>query len=194
MAERTTQLRILPLTPALWPAFEDLFGNQGPCSRCWCMYWRIGPGYRRQAPQTNQSTFHAIVSKGPPPGLIALLGSQAVGWCQLTPRDGLPWIDRVGKLKRVDDVPVWSISCFYIRKGHRKRGVSARLIDAAVRLARDAGARALEAYPLDAKLTDSSSFTGYSSTFRRAGFQIVARRVASQPIMRLDLTAEARAL
>lgn len=32
---------IRPLTPDLWPALEDLFGKQGPVSRCWCMYWRI---------------------------------------------------------------------------------------------------------------------------------------------------------
>lgn len=36
------QIEIRPLTPDLWPAFEDLFDTKGPCSRCWCMYWRIG--------------------------------------------------------------------------------------------------------------------------------------------------------
>jgi hypothetical protein len=44
-----------------------------------------------------------------------------VGWCQLTPRDALPWLDRAWRLKRVDVVPVWSLSCFYVRKGYRKR-------------------------------------------------------------------------
>jgi GNAT superfamily N-acetyltransferase len=187
MKELNTHLRILPLTPDLWPAFEDLFGKQGPCSRCWCMYWRIGPRYRRNAAETNKATFHAIVRDGPPPGLLALLGNEAVGWCQLTSRDALPWIDRVGKLRRVDDVPVWSISCFYIRKGWRRRGLTAALIGAATDAARDAGASVLEAYPLDADLTRSTSFTGYLSTFVKARFKIVARHVASQPIVRLDL-------
>ena len=185
--ELNTHLRVLPLTPDLWTAFEDLFGKQGPCSRCWCMYWRIGPGYRRQAPETNKATLHAIVCNGPSPGLVAFSGNKALGWCQLTSRDALPWINRVGKLRRVDDVPVWSISCFYIRKGQRRRGVTAALIDAAIGAAREAGACVLEAYPLDADLTGSTSFPGYSSTFLRAGFKIVARRVAFQPIMRLDL-------
>jgi len=182
-----SHLRIVPLTPDLWTAFEDLFGKQGPCSRCWCMYWRIGPGYRRQPAENNKSTFHAIVSDGPPPGLLAFSGNQAVGWCQLTPRDAIPWIDRAAKLGPVDDVPVWSISCFLVRKGYRRRGVTAALISAAIRAARAAGALVLEAYPLDAGVTGSSSFTGYVSTFRKAGFKIVARRVAYQPIMRLEL-------
>jgi GNAT superfamily N-acetyltransferase len=179
--------RIVPLTPDLWPAFEDLFGKQGPCSRCWCMYWRIGPGYRRQAAEANKTSFYEVVRDGTPPGLLAMSGNEAVGWCQLTPRDALPWIDRVEKLRRVDDSPVWSISCFYIRKGHRRRGVSASLIEAAIQGAKKAGAPVLEAYPLDAALTRSTSFTGYVSTFLKAGFKIVARHVASQPVMRLEL-------
>lgn len=188
-----SHLRILPLTPDLWPAFEDLFSKQGPCSRCWCMYWRIGPGYRRETPETNKASFHVIVREGPPPGLLALIGNEPVGWLQLTPRDAIPWIDRVSKLRRVDDVPVWSISCFYIRKGRRRRGLTASLIGAAIHAARDGGASVLEAYPLDADVTRSTSFTGYLSTFLEAGFKIVARHVAFQPILRLDLIRSSRA-
>jgi GNAT superfamily N-acetyltransferase len=105
----------------------------------------------------------------------------------LTPRDALPWLDQVKQLKRIDDVPVWSISCFYIRKGYRRRGITGALIEAAINTAKKAGATALEAYPLDAELTPSTSFTGYASTFLRAGFKICARHVSARPIMRLDL-------
>jgi hypothetical protein len=56
-----------------------------------------------------------------------------------------------------------------------------------VKAARRAGASALEAYPLDAKLTPSASSTGYASTFARAGFRIVARHAPPRPIMRHDL-------
>ncbi len=151
------------------------------------MYWRIGPAYRRQAPEANQAAFHAIVNDGRPPGLLALSGGTAVGWCQLTPRGDLAWLDRAGKLRRAGDVPVWSISCFYIRKGQRRRGVTAALIDAAIGAAREAGGDILEAYPLDAAATHSTSFTGYSSTFRRAGFRTSGRRTAAQRVMRLAL-------
>jgi GNAT superfamily N-acetyltransferase len=79
------------------------------------------------------------------------------------------------------------ISCFYIRKGYRKQGVTTALIDAALEAARHAGAAAVEAYPLDADLTPSASHTGYVSTFERAGFVTVARHVPSRPIMRYAL-------
>jgi GNAT superfamily N-acetyltransferase len=175
-----------PLTPELWPALEDLFGEQGPVSRCWCMFWRIGNDYRKRPRDANKAAFCALVRSGPPPGLLAFDGDLAVGWCQLTPRDALPWLDHTWRLKRVDDKPVWSLSCFYVRKGYRKRGVTSALIAAALDAAKRAGASALEAYPLDAELTPSTSHTGYASTFARAGFKIVARHVPPRPIMRYD--------
>ena len=177
---------VYPLTPKLLPDLENLFGKQGPVSRCWCMYWRIGDNYRKRSPSLNKSEFCELVKNGPPLGLLAFDGDLAVGWCQLTPRDALPWLDKAWRLKRVDDLPVWSISCFYIRKGYRKQGVTSALISAALETAKRAGAPALEAYPLDGNLTPSTSSTGYLSTFKRAGFKVIARHVLPRPIMRYD--------
>ena len=186
------KLTVQPLTPELWPALEDLFGTQGPVSRCWCMYWRLGESYRRRPPETNKAALIELVKQGPPPGLLAFDSDLAAGWCQLTPRAVLPWLDRSRRLKRIDEASVWSLSCFYIRKGYRKRGVTAALIAAALETARSAGAPALEAYPLDARLSPSTSFTGYLSTFQRAGFRVVARHVPSRPIVRYEFKASRR--
>ena len=186
------KLTIRPLTPNLWPALEDLFGKKGACSGCWCMYWRIGSAYYKRPRKKNKAAFREVVKRGPPPGLLAFDGDLAVGWCQLTPREALPWLDRAWRLKRVDDVPVWSLSCFYVRKGYRKQGVTSALIEAALKAARRAKAPALEAYPLDVDETPSASGTGFASTFTRAGFKTDARRVPPRPIMRHDLKAIAR--
>ena len=184
--ESPTDLTVRPLTPDLWPALENLFGERGAVGGCWCMYWRIGRAYRANAGSANKADFRAIVERGPPPGLLAFAGDLPVGWCQLTPRDDLPWLDRTWRLKRVDDVPVWSISCFYIRIGWRKRGLTAVLIEAALEAAIQAGAPAVEAYPLDADLTPSASGTGFASTFLQLGFKEVARRTPPRPIMRYE--------
>jgi GNAT superfamily N-acetyltransferase len=187
MDRAAMKLKIRPLTLNLWPALEDLFGENGACNGCWCMYWRIGRKYSKRPRERNKSELREIVKRGPPPGLLAFHEDLSVGWCQLTRRDALPWLDRAWRLRRVDDVPVWSISCFYIRKGYRKQGVTSALIAAALKIAKSVGAPALEAYPLDADWTNSSSWTGYASTFARAGFRIVGRRTPSRPIMRRDL-------
>ena len=181
------KLDIRPLTPNLWPALEDLFGPRGACNGCWCMYCRIGSEYKRRPAAANKAALHEIVRRGPPPGLIAFDGDLAVGWCQLTPRDAVPWLDRAWRLARVDDVPVWSLSCVYVRIGYRRRGVMTALIREALRVAKRAKAPALEAYPFDAAVSPSSTSTGYASTFARAGFKVVARRIPARPIMRHDL-------
>jgi GNAT superfamily N-acetyltransferase len=187
------KLDIRPLTPDLWPALVDLFGKRGACNGCWCMYWRIGSQYRKRASEDNRRDFEQVVRKGPPPGLLAFEGEVPVGWCQVTPRDALPWLDRSWRLRRIDDVPVWSVSCFYIRIGYRRRGITSALIRAAIKVAKANGAPALEAYPLDAALTPSASGTGYASTFADAGFTIVGQHTPPRPIMRYDLgTAKSR--
>ena len=187
------KLRIRPLTPDLWPALEDLFGKPGASNGCWCMYWRIGSLYRQRPREENKAAFRRIVKRGPPPGLLAFDGEKAVGWCQLTPRADLSWLGRRPALARVDEMPVWSISCFYVRRGYRGKGVPSALIAAALKAAKRARAPSVEAYPRDAaKGAPTGWYTGYASTFARAGFKEVARRQPDHPMMRHDLSVMPR--
>ena len=188
------RLTIRPVTPQLWPALEDLFGKFGASNGCWCMFWRIGGAYHDRPRDVNKAAFQEIVQKGPPPGLLAFDGELAVGWCQLTPRSSLPALDRSRYLKPVDDTPVWAISCFYVRRGYRKQGVTGALIAAALKHAKRAKAPAVEAYPVDPNQPDCPKidYTGFASTFARAGFKTVAARIPSRPIMRYDLRPRKR--
>jgi GNAT superfamily N-acetyltransferase len=183
------KLTVRPLTPDLWPALEDLFGKAGACNGCWCMYWRLGAAYHKRPRARNKADFHALVRRGPPPGLLAFDGELAVGWCQLTPRSALPYLEEARFTRRVDDAPVWAISCFYIRRNYRKRGVTTALIAAALKAARRADAPAVEAYPIDTEQPGATLnlYTGVASTFARAGFKPAVRRAPHRPVMRHDL-------
>jgi GNAT superfamily N-acetyltransferase len=153
------------------------------------MYWRIGPEYHKRLREKNKRAFRRIVKQGPPPGLLAFDGELAVGWCQLTPRHDLRWLNRKPDFEAVDDTPVWSISCFYVRRGYRRKGVMSALIVEALKTVKRSNAPALEAYPVDSGQPGSTSnvFTGTASAFRRLGFRTIARRQPSRPIMRHDL-------
>jgi len=177
---------VRPLTADLWPAFEDLFGPNGACGGCWCMYWRIGSRYQRRPKAENRNDFLSIVRRGPPPGLLAFDGDRAVGWCQVTPRGDLAFLERAPRLQPLPAGPVWSVSCFYIRRGYRRRGVSEALLAAAIEHARGAGATGLEAYPSDVQLAETPQpvYTGVASIFARAGFRRVAGENPVRPIMR----------
>ena len=191
-AKPPLELIIVPVTPDLWPALENLFGEKGACNGCWCMYWRIGSAYRQRPRDLNRTDFKQVIRNGPPPGLLAFDGDLPVGWCQITPRDALPWIDHARRLRRIDGLPVWSISCFYVRIGYRRRGITHALINAAVEAARKANAPAVEAYPLDSNLSPSSTSTGYATTFARAGFKEATRHSPERPIMRYCFPARAQ--
>jgi GNAT superfamily N-acetyltransferase len=193
-AKAGRKLTVLPAGADLWPQLEELFGKNGACNGCWCMYWRIGRAYFTRPHAENKEALREILRRGAPAGLIAFDGDRAVGWCQLTPRDDLGWLYRTWWFQRVDDVPVWSISCFFVRRGYRRQGVMSELIAAALRAAERARAPALEAYPVDTGVPKSTTnvFTGTASAFVRAGFKEVARRSPARPIMRHDLKAIAR--
>lgn len=138
----------------------------------------------------RKARFREVVERGPPPGLIAYLGGTAVGWVSVAPRSGVARFD-AGKLSRLEtpEEGVFAITCFYVRAGHRRRGLSERLLGAAVDYARARGAVAIDACALEAegKLTGDHGFVGLAEVYRRAGFVEIARRSPRRPLMRIRL-------
>jgi GNAT superfamily N-acetyltransferase len=180
------RLGIRPLTAETWPALEDLFGRAGASNGCWCMYWQLGPQYRQRPRADNKRDLRRLAGSGRPSGLVAFDGDLAVGWCRLAPRADLTWLDQARYLGPVDDLPVWSIPCFFVRRSHRDRGVTTALLDAAIDVATRAGAPALEAYPIDTDVPSHTTnlFPGIASVFGGRGFEVVARRRNDRPVMR----------
>ena len=185
------QLEIHPLTPQRWPDFERLFGEKGGCGGCWCMWLRVTRSeFQRQKGPGNKQALKKLVDSAETVGLLAYLGTEAVGWCALSPRERFSALERSRVLKRVDDQPVWSVVCFYIARHFRQRGVSLELLRAALRYAKSKGVRIVEGYPIEprkARMPDVFAFPGLVSAFRRAGFKEVARRSPTRPIMRAML-------
>ena len=183
-----------PLTPAVWKDFELLFGERGACGGCWCMSWRLTrKEFDKNKGTGNKSLMKKIVEDGKVPGLIAYVDGEPAGWCSLGPREDFPALERSRILARVDELPVWSVSCFFVSKKHRRKGIPVRLIDAAIEFARSKGALILEAYPFDydkEKLPDPFVWTGICKTFKKAGFYEAARRSSKRPIMRYDINSD----
>jgi GNAT superfamily N-acetyltransferase len=181
-------LSIKPLTPDRWPDLEALFGPHGACGGCWCMWWRLTrQDWQQRRGAGNKRAFKRLVTKGAAPGLLAYAGGEPVGWCAVEPRAAYPGLQRSPVLKPVDDEPAWSITCLYIARRWRRRGVSVALIEAAVKHAARHGAGIVEGYPKDLtrkNVPDMDVFMGLPGAFRRAGFQEVLRRTATRPIMR----------
>ncbi len=183
-------LEICPLTPERWSDLTQLFGERGACGGCWCMWWRLPRAqWVKQKGAANKQAFRAVVHAGPPPGLLAYANGETVGWCALAPRTNYPRLAKSRVLKPVDTKPVWSVSCFFVARLFRRRGVTLALLKAAAAYARSQGAVLLEGYPCEPKsgYPDVFYYTGLASTFRKAGFREVARRSPTRPIMRRTL-------
>ena len=190
MARAGARLTFHPATPVRWADLARLFGPRGAQGGCWCMWWRLGKGaYDAGRGAKNREGLRRLVAAGPPPGILAYAGDEPIGWCALAPRDAYPRLARSRVLAPVDQAPVWSVTCFYVARAWRGRGVTRRLLDAAVRFARASGARMVEAYPLDvgAGYPDAYAYTGLLSTFQKARFREAARRSKTRPIMRRTL-------
>jgi len=188
MPTQEIELEIHPVTTERWEDLEQLFGPRGAIGGCWCMWWRIKrKDFEQQQGQGNHDTMCSIIESGKVPGIIAYSNDEPVAWCSVAPREDFPVLDRSHVLKRVDDQPVWSIVCFFMAKGYRHKGLSARMLKEAVEYATEIGAGIVEGYPITPKkdqAPDIYIFTGLESTFLKAGFVEVARRSESRPIMR----------
>lgn len=182
------QLEFFPLTKKRWSGFETLFGERGACGGCWCMLWRLKRSeFERQKGKKNKQAMKTIVESGEIPGILAFSRGQPIAWCSVAPRDRFPALDRSRILKKIDDETVWSITCFFIEKNHREKGVSAQMIKAAMDYVKIQGGKILEAYPVEPKKNRVPAvfvWTGLASAFGKAGFVECARRSETRPMMR----------
>jgi GNAT superfamily N-acetyltransferase len=187
-------LTFSPVTPPRWPDLEALFGPRGACGGCWCMTWKLKRSeIVQRLGEPNRLALKAIVDSGEVPGLLAYVGERPVGWIAIEPRRAFPTLERSRILKPVDDQPVWSVVCFFVARGYRRKGVTVALLQAAVAYAKSRGAGIIEGYPVEPKNDNVSPvfvYTGIASAFRKAGFVEVARRSPTRPIMRLIIRRE----
>ena len=189
--------RIAPLSAETWPDLEDLFGPNGACAGCWCMWWRAGKGLYR-AGQGNRDALRALLDTEVSVGLLAYAGDpdadeeRAVGWCAVAPRSSYSQLAKtaVGRGGR-DEAGRWAVTCFFVRRGHRRRGVTDHLLAAACDHGRAHGAGVIEGYPVTAQKASSADlFVGTKSLFARHGFVVVREPTARRAVMERTFAAD----
>ena len=86
----TTELSFKPLKRNLWTDFEELFGPNGACAGCWCMFWKLrGKAYEEARGYETRQMHKSIVDSGIVTGLLAYLHGEVVGWIAVEPRECL---------------------------------------------------------------------------------------------------------
>ncbi|QNA94184.1 MULTISPECIES: GNAT family N-acetyltransferase [unclassified Microbacterium] len=181
--------------------FDDvaaLVGPKKPTSNvCFCLSYRIGNKENVALRGTARADrVRELCHQDPPPGVIAYLGDEPVGWAAVHPRRDTSFA-RNRLIPHVDDLDVWSLWCLRVRPGHRKQGISHALIAGAVSYAKKRGAPAIEGYPVDnegKKVDLTMAYVGTRALFEGVGFEKVADTGSvldgfPRVLMRLDLRA-----
>lgn len=176
-------LTFKPVTAKTVGDFEALFGTKGSPNWCWCMAWRATSAELKDAKSPARKTqILARINDGVPVGLIGYDDGAPVAWVSVAPK--ATFQPGLGGEKDADHV--WSLTCLFIVRSHRKRGLTAQLIEAAASHAKKHKARMLEAYPVD---PDSPSYRhmGFVPLFKRAGFAAHGREGTRRHVMQLSL-------
>jgi GNAT superfamily N-acetyltransferase len=172
---------VVPATPDRWDDVVTILGGNGDLG-CWCQAPRgIAVGYGKSEPGARRAAVRDQLEDEPPAGMLAYVDGEVAGWCGFGPRPRLPRLERSRTIPKVDDAPVWSIPCFNVRVGYRRRGVAAALLNGVVDYARRSGAPGVEAYPIDpggGRVDVGFGYVGVTPMFEKAGFQRIVETAA----------------
>ncbi|QDZ13569.1 GNAT family N-acetyltransferase [Humibacter ginsenosidimutans] len=191
-ADATAGIRVIAVADAPWSDVQTVFGTRGDASTCWCQWFKLTNAQMDEAGAAGcQSALREQSQHGAGPGLVAYLDDEPVGWVAVEPRSAYPRLHRTrividGSAEPKDAADVWSVTCFVVRVGFRRRGVASALLDAAVAHAKAGGARVLEGYPIDTserKASSSDLYHGALVQFEKAGFGVVSRPSAGRAVV-----------
>ena len=185
------EIEIKELNGRLWPDLEKLFGKNGACGGCWCMSWRIEKGERWDdvKGESAKERFHELVTSGKAHGLIAFVDGESVAWCSFDRRKDYKKLDRAPSLACQDAEAVWSVPCFFVKRGYRGRSIGSQLLQRAIQAVAARGGTIIEGYPsLPSKegqrSADAFVWTGTVSMFEKAGFGRACQKQSGKIRMR----------
>ena len=189
----------LPANRATTDDVEAVLGA-GAARKCRCQalkvpgwIWRDTTQDQRDAALLQQT---ACGTPGPTSGLIGYVDGQAAGWVAVEPRENYPrlWRRKQPWMRMDPELQgVWSVTCFVVRKGRRREGLTYELAAATVEYGEQVGARVLEGYPIEPApgrtvIWDEAS-VGPLQVFVEAGFEVVASPTLRRRVVRRQLAA-----
>ena len=186
-------LDVRAVGPERWDDLCDLFGPNGTYRGCWCTTWRTSSKeFQANGGEGNRRALESLVRAGEQVGLIGYRQQIPVAWCSVAARSGFQRVLSSTTIAPCDphDGGMWAVVCFFVRAGHRRQGLMAPMLAAAVDLAGQAGASAVEGYPVDDEggSRRGAVCTGTIGLYERAGFSLHRRPDGGRRVvMRRDL-------
>ena len=165
------------LSSTSWPDFERLFAkHNGVWGGCWCMFYHTTGRFETRGHGTqNKRAKKALVKQRHSHGIIVYSDGNPVGWCQYGSKPELPRLDSSPTYQSLNfetrPRKLWRVTCFFVDRNYRKRGVARFALDAALSSIKKRGGGVVEAYPSTKPQHGASMmWSGTVSMFENAGF------------------------
>jgi GNAT superfamily N-acetyltransferase len=169
-----SEYEIRPLGAATWEAFAQLVEkHNGVWGGCWCTWFHSRDG--RPEGEKGRPWKERLVREGTAHAALVFDGDTAVGWCQYGSPDELPRIyhRKEYEATRAGEPPDYRVTCFFVDKDYRRKGVAAAALRGALELIARAGGGVVEGYPRDTqgkKMSASHLYSATRSLFEEVGF------------------------
>lgn len=178
---------VKPLGADTWDAFARLVErHNGVFGGCWCTWFHTFESEKTFTAEGNHTLKQRLVEEGRAHAALVFDGDEAVAWAQYGAPPELPNIHHRKEYEQtLDRLPDYRITCIFVDKKHRRRGLSAVVLRGVLDLIAAAGGGVVEGYPHDTPgKRQSVLYDGTRALFERAGFEHVRPKGLNHCVMR----------
>jgi hypothetical protein len=183
-----TEFTIKPLSPETWQDFEQLAQkHNGVWGGCWCTSFHPRSPLQGHSAEATKSYKKQLVDEDRAHAALVYDGDACVAWCQFGPPHELPKINHKKEVESKMSLPDWRITCIFVDRDQRKKGLSSVALNGALELIKISGGGVVESYPQDTqgrKINNSFLYNGTRHIFEQAGFTYAGEKGKNHCIMR----------
>lgn len=189
---------VKPLSAETWGAFAGLVErHNGIFGGCWCTWFHTLGADKdpNRTYESNRDLKRRLVEEGRARAAVVLDGDEAVAWAQYGTPEQLPNLHHRKQYEaEADLVPDYRITCIFVDKRHRRRGVTAIALQGAVDRIAAVGGGVVEGYPHEIapdarRLSSSFLYNGTRAVYERAGFEYIRSKGMKNCVMRRTVGA-----
>jgi GNAT superfamily N-acetyltransferase len=189
-------LTITTLSPETWDAFAALVErHNGIFGGCWCTYFTSTERDPDRTYESNRELKRQLVHEGKNHAALVMDGDEAVGWAEYGPPCELPNIHHRKQYdaeKQRD--PDWRITCIFVDRRYRAKGVAKLALQGALDLIAASGGGVVEGYPHERptkKVSSSFLYNGTRPMYEAAGFTFDRSKGLKNTVMRREVAPSA---
>lgn len=186
-----SEFDICALSADTWEDFAALAErHNGVFGGCWCTYFHTFSSEKEHTYEGNRSLKQRRVDEGRAHAALVYDGDEAIAWAEYGSPDELPNIYHRKQYEEERDLlPDYRVTCIFVDRRYRHRGLSAIALQGAIDLIAAAGGGVVEGYPHDNQGKKKAVlYNGTRKLFEEKGFDYIRSKGQGNCVMRRTVT------